>query len=344
MLYKNIEFHNVMELVRSEEAAGMKLQKLPEKVRVCLGEKEHPRGRFASQRSTGCEMRFVSEGNIVRVFLSALEADGDVLVYKGNFFHSCYRLKAGVVNTLHLEEPLRFSLVQPEVLEGYSFCSKVWRIIFSNGYCGVFHGIDSLGYKIRPPKEDETPKLKWLAYGSSITYGQGTLAHHNSYIQQAATRLGVDVLNNGLGGSCLCEKEVADFICERNDWDFVTLEIGVNMFRYSADEFEKRVRYLIYNLKEKKPNKPAAIITIYPSSFKYLLNKQDDALKKESEFKQILRELCSTLYYDNLYLIEGNEILTNFSGMTCDLVHPSEFGHILMGENLAIKLKTLLNK
>jgi hypothetical protein len=171
MIYKNIEFHNVAELEQMEGFPGLRLQRFPRVLRDKLGSVQHFRGRFVSQKSPGCEMRFVTEGKVVNVSLSALDADGEVLVYKGNFFYARYKLCAGVVTTFQLEEPTHFSEVETEALNGYSFSEKVWRIFFNNGYSAVFNEIDSLGYTIRPPKTSELPKLRWLAYGSSITQG-----------------------------------------------------------------------------------------------------------------------------------------------------------------------------
>lgn len=343
MIYDDIEFHNVSELEEMEGLPGRRIQRFPKRVRTILGFNEHSRGRFASQRSSGCEIRFVTEGNIARVFLSAVEGDADVLIYKGSFFHSYRKIKAGVINTVHLEEPAQFDTIEREALEGRGFASGVWRIMMGNTACVVFHGIDSMGYKIRPPRKDEIPKLSWLAYGSSITNGNGAIMFHNSYVQQASLRLGVDALCNGLGGSCLCEKEVADFIAERGDWDFATLELGVNMrWRLTGEEFEARVKYMLRRICEKHPDKPIAIITIFPNRAQYLLDATNLIYEREREFNEILHQLYSQLGYKNLYLIEGKEILNDFSGLTSDLLHPSDFGHILMGENLADKLRVVL--
>ena len=46
----------------------------------------------------------------------------------------------------------------------------------------VFHGIDAFGADIRPPRADEKPALRWLAYGSSITHSS-----RNGYPARAAS-------------------------------------------------------------------------------------------------------------------------------------------------------------
>ncbi|TCT16356.1 lysophospholipase L1-like esterase [Natranaerovirga pectinivora] len=342
MIYDNLEFHNVMELQKKDGFSGLRLQRFPEEIRYSLGYEDDKRGRIASQTSTGCEVRFVTDSKKIRLYLSALDGDGEVLVYNGNFYYGKYTLKSGVITTIHLEADERFEEVNPEILQGYSFSHKVWRIAMNRGFSAVYHGIDVCGCTIRPPKENEVPKLRWLAYGSSITHGVESISHNNSYVEQAAKRLGVDVLCNGISGACLCEKEVADYMATRNDWDFITLELGVNMrVHFEPEEFEKRARYIIKKVIENNPDKPVIIITIFPNRSLYL--KQPDKIYyRNIEYNKILNEIHREFNANNLHIIQGDSILTNFSGLSSDLLHPSDDGHILMGENLAKKLKEII--
>ena len=213
----------------------------------------------------------------------------------------------------------------------------------SRGFSAVYHGIDTFGHGERPPMLREVPKLKWLAYGSSITHGSVAISHNNSYIEQAARRMGVDVLCNGLSGACLCEKIIADYFASRDDWDFITLEIGVNMRGpFTSEEFEVHARYLIKTIVESKPQKPVIVITIFPNRAVYFKNKEDVSHIRNREFNEILTKICNDIKMDNLYLIRGEDILTDFSGLSSDLIHPSDYGHTLMGENLAAKIRNII--
>lgn len=91
MLHQNIYFHNVTELEISPQTPGWKLQRFPKEVRYSLEEK----GRTKAVQSNGCELRFVTDAKHVRVMVSSQEADGQVLVFKGDFLHSSHQLKAG---------------------------------------------------------------------------------------------------------------------------------------------------------------------------------------------------------------------------------------------------------
>lgn len=343
MIYKNIEFFNVSELEEVEGFTGVRLQRFPKAVRESLGSNTYQKGRLVALHSTGSEVRFVTDSKNVRLFLSTVDADGDALVYRGNFFHSKHSIKAGVITPINLEEPAAFANVKEESLESGHFSSKVWRILF-NRYCVVFHGIDTFGHDVRPPKENEVPKIKWLAYGSSITQGASSQSFENSYLQQAAKRLKADVKCYGLSGACYCEKEIADFIATKSEWDLITLEIGVNMRGvFTTEDFEQRATYLIKTVIENNPEKPVVIISIFTNHQDFTANEDNLYAVRSREYNEVLRKIYSQFRNPYLFLIDGKDIMTDFTALTCDLLHPSAYGHILMGENLAGRLRPIIN-
>jgi hypothetical protein len=57
-----------------------------------------------------------------------------------------------------------------------------------------------------------------------------------------------------------------------------------------------------------------------------------------SEFREVLRKIHRDSGDPNLHLIEGNQVLDQFSGLSVDLIHPSPAGHQMMGLNLAALL------
>jgi lysophospholipase L1-like esterase len=54
----------------------------------------------------------------------------------------------------------------------------------------------------------------------------------------------------------------------------------------------------------------------------------------------ILEKAVSQMDSSFLHFISGDKVLTDFSGLSSDLVHPSDEGHILMGENLSQLIKS----
>ncbi len=346
MIYQNIEFLNVAELEKIPGSASVRLHRFPEKVRSHLGLGRSSYGRYVAEMTTGCELRFISKGDRVHLSLSSLDADGEIVVFKGDFVHSRHLLKAGLVTSVQLTDNVDFGKLRPEVLKDGLFSPHVWRILFCHNFTGVFHDINPFGYDIRPPLHSEVPSRKWLAYGSSITHGAGALLHTNSWITQAACSLGVDVLNKGMGGSCFCEPEMAEYLAvsgEKGEWDFATLEIGVNMRgHFSSDEFEKHAGFLVNRIIDLNPEKPVFLITTFPNAATSSIETSQDA-RNEQLFNQHLRRLHQKRCDQNLHLIEGNTVLDNFSLLSCDLIHPSDNGHIAMGRNIAAILSSGLN-
>ncbi len=343
MIFDNLEFHNVMELQRMDGLSGVRLQRFPEDVRTKLGYEDLIKGRIVSQDSNGCEIRFVTDSKHIKLYLSTLDSDGEILVFNGTFFHSLHTFKSGVITTINLEVNERFDEIEPNILQGHAFSHKVWRIFMSKRFGAVYHGIDTFGYTRRPPMDHEKPKLRWLAYGSSITQGLNATTHNKAYIQQAAVRLGVDVLNNGLSGTCFCESIISDYFASRDDWDFATLEIGVNMRGpFNSDQFEERARYMIKTITDSHPDKRVIVITIYPNRALYFKNEQDKIRLRHIEFNKRLNLICNEFNMKNLHIIQGDMILTDFTALSSDLIHPSDYGHTIMGENLAEQLKSIL--
>lgn len=342
MIYNMIEFHNVAELEEIPGMPGLRLHRFPRGVRNGLGEGSYQRGRLMARASTGCEIRFVTEAEFIEITLSATVEDGDVLVYRGDYFHSMHRLQAGIVTALHLNKPERFAEIQPEMLHQGRFSPTVWRVIISRnyypglGFQAAFHGLETFGHDVRPPRPEELPAIRLLAYGSSITHGSGATVQHTAYIQQAGRRLGADVYNKGMGGSCLCEKQMADYLLSHGDWDIAVLELGVNMQPlFSVDEFAARARYLIEGFIRRYPDKPVILVTIYPNYKDGRNNAEPGSCNVNRQFSARLEELHRTLAHPRLYLVDSHGLLTDFAALTVDLLHPSDYGHTLIGQHLA---------
>jgi len=342
MVYGNLEFHNVAELAEVEGINGLKLERFPKKVQNTLGDNTHHRGRFFAERAIGCEIRFVTEADFFSLGLTAIEQDTDITIYQGDFFHSRHTLKAGILTSLHIEKGTGFNSANPQAISKKRFDKGVWRILI--GYSGYvfFNYIDTFGYSHRPPAQEEKPAIKWLAYGSSITYGGQATNYTNCYANQTALNINADLYNKGIAGSCRCEKQVADFFAEdREHYDLITLELGINMLGvFTGEEFELRSSYLIKRVLESHLESEVFLITIFPHISSVTKNTASKNYISFYEFNEILRNQVKTIAASRLHLIEGSDILTDLSFITLDGVHPSDDGHIRMGMNLGGILKS----
>lgn len=337
MQYLNMECFHASELQEHPGFMGMQLQRIPGQVRRSLSS----RGRWNSQYACGIELRFVTEANHFRLFLSTLEGDAHVVVYRGDYLHDAIELTPGTMKCLHITTPQKYCQEHTECLSTVRFNPHVWRIMIPALF-PVVHELETFGYSVRPPTKDEVPTRAWLAYGSSITMGTGTSRFELGYLQQAARFLGVDVRNMAMGGACMCEPELADFFAKLQDWDFATFEIGVNMFdEFTVEEFSQRILYMVDTVTSAHPNNPVGLITPFLNA-KDILPFEENTVKKWDEYAKVLRNLVKQKNLSRLFLLEGKELLNDPAGLLTDLVHPSDYGNILIAQNIATALRSLL--
>ncbi|WP_428386206.1 hypothetical protein [Mucisphaera sp.] len=205
----------------------------------------------------------------------------------------------------------------------------VIRLVVDNGVL-YLHDIDTYGQPYRKPSPESLPRTRWLAYGSSITE-----ASSHGYIHEAARLLKIDVLNKGMSGSCGLEESTARYLVDDCDWDFTTLEWGVNLRgRIEPDEFERRVNTaldLFVNT-----GRPVFVITVLPNHAHLRLG-DPAVIARQNRFDEVLRDACTSRAqaHPNLSLIEGPDVLHEYSWLTADLIHPTRDGHARMGRCLA---------
>lgn len=330
-----MEFHNTAAL--EDRLGGKVLQRFPEKVRYGLGYQDHDRGRMYSQMPVGCEIRFVTDAHFFRISLAAYENDNRIFVYRGNFLHKVLDLPAGRISTFHLEEPAGFKDLKQGVLQGHRFSSDVWRIVMDKESAVIYYGADFVGHTVRPPKKEEVPEYKWMAYGSSITFGGEAHLGINAYAMRTARKLNMDLYNKSIAGSCFCDESVVEYLAElAPQMNLVTLELGINMLRrFPEDIFRERAYHLIRRIREAAPETKIVVITPFRAGSGYQQMEENDGTRRYYGFTRILKE-----YPDpEVTVLDGQEILNDFSGLSTDLLHPSDEGHEIMAANLSEKLK-----
>jgi hypothetical protein len=335
-------YHNINSIEHIPGIDGVALYRVPEPIRHQLND----RARCVAKQSTGCEIRFVSDSPHIEAFLRVLQPEwggkGKVNVYKGDYLVQTHTLEPGVHQRIRLETPAVFSEVDEAAIKLNGFSPKVWRICFDKGL-GVFHGIDVHGYECRPPKDDEMPRLKWLAYGSSIT--QSSM---DGYVHVAAKRLKMDVQNKGLAGSCLIEPVMTEWLSQTCDWDIITCEMGVNMRDlFSPEQFKERAEKLLSQLTSDHPDKPIIAINVFPNVMTqgWANPENQDRMEyiREQAYNRIIPDIVKEIGTNNLHFIDGAQILDDFTGLSADLLHPDIYGHGLMGHNLAKIMKRILS-
>lgn len=345
MIFGQVELHNVEEVQTIYGLDGVRLQRVPEKVRLALN-------NWAQTRMFSpacCEIRFVCQAE-AQITLSS-PVDGisssqgrgtEVVIFYGSFQDSRKYVIHQEPQTISLAMPARLKKVGANHSKHLPFSSAVFRLMMAGD---AVHLHDVVGEGIRRPKPEELPRRRYLAYGTSITHGTAASWPHLSYVSQAARHLDADLINLGVGASAFCEPVLADYIAERKDWDFATLALSVNMVGagFTPEAFYERVSYMINTVCGANPSRPVACITLFPHfrDFGGQFNSQEDQ-PLAATFRQKLREAVAKCPFPNAHLIEGPEILTDIAGLAPDLVHPSDSGMTLMGLNLASRLSPIL--
>ncbi|MCD6360417.1 MAG: hypothetical protein J7M38_06070 [Armatimonadetes bacterium] len=336
MIYENVELHNVAEITEGPDG-GVLMQRVPESLRPHLNEAAQARILLPA-----CgEIRFVTDDGRAKVTLSGVEGQVQISQFFGVFRNAGCFTVGPEPTTFEIEMPPVFTEMLPEVEKlDQPFSPHVCRLMM-RGAQVCLHSVEGEG--LRPPEADELPWLRYLAYGTSITHGGNASWPHLTYVAQTARRIGADLINLGLGGSCFAEPEMADYIAGRDDWHIATLALSVNMVgRFTVEEFDERVRYMINTVAGADTNRPVACITLYPYS-NDLRDRSVEGAAKSIAFREVLRAAVRDCPHPNVHLLEGPEMLTDFGGLTTDLIHPADDGMIQMGLNIARRLQPLVN-
>ena len=336
MIYKNVELFNVEEA--EEFDGGVILQRFTKS--AC--EDVRGRGSWMVSAAMGCEVRFVTESDMFWITFGALDDDVTVYASFGDYSYEKYLIKAGQRTTLKFENRDFFDGFDEALMSKFEdrFSHNVWRFYFHSEAPVVFYGLRTMHKEARPLKSDEAPKIKMLAYGSSITHWCYAMDSRNSYIQQVARRLNMDVFNKGMAGACRLEKSMADYLISKDDWDIAFFELGINVLNaYTVEEFKEKAEYLVKGICEKNPEKP-----VFLTGFYYSGNNLTGFNQKLDDFEEVLKSIKVKYDFKNLHYINGIDIMDSAEYLCRDFGHPSDYGHIRMGENLSKIISGILER
>ncbi len=339
MIYRNIEFFNVGELEPFAPLSGVILSRIPSDVRRNLGR----RAKFVGANSTGAEMRFVTDAENFTLYLASVPNENwwptrpEVKIMFGNFEHSRHPVALDSITSIPIVPP-NFKGIPENVLRSKGFAPNVVRVVCSAPSI-IFCGLNTYGAAVRPPEPEEKPSFRCLCYGSSITN-----AGIDGWCSVMGQRLGIDVYNFGFAGACEAEPELADYIANRDDYDAIMLEIGVNMPFFEHEEYRKRVDYIVSQIVRKHPDIPVVMVNMFPyyDIFRNSTEHEQKALQKKAIFEEIYQHYKAN--GANLFLIDGADIVSDFGCLSADMLHPNTYGHAVMGLNFAQRLSSVFKQ
>ena len=343
MIYKNVKFHNVHELLEGgpedilkshqskqflegQDGSGKWFLRIPNNLRAKLVD----HAQLMALQTPGCEIRFNLKSETGTVVLKSVGCSGIVELYQG-----CFLVTWCVIGQEPTEIPVQLptNIDELETLtkkNNLPFDANLTRVILPRIPITRLIGIEG-DFELPCPKQ--TPPVTCLFYGSSITLGSLCVRPTGSYAYRTTQLLGLDMINLGFGGTALLESEMADYIASRTDWDMAVLEMGINLITdIDVEEFAKRVDYFVKTIAGSHPNKWIFCIDLFTC------NRDFAGDEKITQFRNVVRDTVGQANMSKLVHVSGADILTSVVGLTADLVHPSPYGM----EEMAMNLSTLI--
>lgn len=317
MIFDNMEFHNVEELEKTPK--GYIMWRVPGSLRPHLAEGA---AQKAARFATGIELRFKMKSSrvVLKLCTEPMEEAQCAYIYYGAFqggWTNSSRTVMEQETQLVIERPgnaeeLRKITKEQEL----GFDPEVVRVVLPSGLL-YYIGVEG---DIEPPAPGETPARTYLAYGSSITHGSLGLASPFAYAFRISQLLHCDYLNMGFAGTAQAEEEMARYLCGRKDWEFASLELGVNMLKeeFSVELFESRVEKFVDIMA--RDGRTVFVTDV----FGYNGDWQD----KAAQYRRIVEKYASgRLIYTN-----GLELLNNPAFISQDMTHPTAEGQFAIAE------------
>ena len=324
------------------DGKGVMLYRAPKAVRDALDTKT-PDGKEvdgAKQMRVAAhgEIRFVLEDGEklenVKLHLRN-EKGGSVFWFWGDILAGDAKLPAGdraKPITPH-GHGLMFSL-----LEQYPtgrFANRVCRVVVQ-GLDVECTGIEG---RVRPPMPDELGAPVMLSYGTSISQGAYASRADLGWNALTARLLGHDFINMGSSGTAYCEPAMADYLASL-EWDLAVLELSVNMGGFPIEQFKERVGSLIDKLAKSHPDAPIFCISLFPFGTGDLWTQQKAGTQ---ERRDALAEIVQNSGHANVHFVSGPELLS-FTGLSPDMLHPTDQGMIEIAHELAPRIRAILDK
>ncbi len=335
MLYNNVELYNIAEMEPTEN--GMRLCRFPSGLRGHL----NLRAQNSAFYGCGTELRFVLGSGKATLRLrrdrcEGLSGTGLAEIYYGSFpapyqVNPCYITQNGT--EIVIPPPANLPLLKEiSEREKMPYSPELVRVLLPYDAGNVL--VDIAG-DVHPPKPEMAPQTRYLAYGSSITHGGSAISPSGSYAMRTAKALGADLINLGLAGGAQMEPELARYIAHRDDWDFATLEMGVNvMGEWDVQAFQDRVDKFVGCIASAHPDKWIFCTDLFLNNSYWAENPKRDA------YIGVVREKVRQMNLPRLLYIPGVGLLSRWQGLSADLLHPCEEGF----EEIARKLTDIIRR
>lgn len=339
MIYNNIDFHNVSELIKTQN--GYLMQRVSSGIMPYLSEAAQKQIAFYG---TGTELRFVINSGTVefKFYVDEKLFEGitasthpTIHIFYGNNQSGCrtpdFVLSPGMNSvTLSIPDELPSLKKLHKMCGEKGFDPSVVRMILPQSIIEFV----SVSGDISVPDKSLYPDKTILFYGSSITNGADAASMIASFAFRTAKQLGCDYFNLGFSGNARIEPQMAQFIADRGDYDYICVEFGANVYDYSKEKFRSHVQNFLDIIE--KTGKPIFCTDVFACAS----DLYNDAAKS-NEMRATVKELVSGR--KSVYYKPGLEMLPKRLDYLCsDGVHPSVEGSEVLTHNYTAVLREII--
>ncbi|HEY3330427.1 MAG TPA: SGNH/GDSL hydrolase family protein [Capsulimonadaceae bacterium] len=328
MIYNNVELYNITAI--EDTGSALKLSRVPLSLHKTVTE------NASSMLFTpaGGEIRFNLVEGPVKI---TLRSEGPFVnvaeVWRGAFADSVHDIR-GVPTEIIVEPRTNDkTLTTMFAQDSLAFHPELVRVILPYGWpCELI----SIEGETTCPVPAQSPVRRMLTYGSSITQGGNSVTPTGTYAARTASLLNVDLINLGMSGNARMDMSLAEYIATNPNWEFATIEMGINVLDWSVELFAEKVDAFVTNIATANPDKWIFCTGVYTCGGDYEENSKIHA------FRKIVETQVQKLDQRKLVFVPPSEILPTAAGLTADTVHPSVIGHETMARNWARVIKSYI--
>ena len=213
-------------------------------------------------------------------------------------------------------------------------------------YLPLYNGVDSvsLGLPAKATLWKAAPRKSGLKpivfYGTSIT--QGGCASRTGMVHTAILGRWLDapVINLGFSGNGRMENEVATLMAEL-DVSVYVLDCLPNI---GPDDVTARTEPVVKILREAHPDTPIVLVEDRSYADSFLVTSKRDRNESSRAALKAAFDRLKAAGDDNLYYIEGEDLMGNDSEGTVDSSHPTDLGFFRQAEVFQKVLRPILDR
>lgn len=187
------------------------------------------------------------------------------------------------------------------------------------------------------------PYLDYSAYaymiGDSITHGFDAERTSQSYACVAQRRLGIDIINQGVGGYVFLEKSLdPELFANKKQPDIITIAYGTNDWAGKTNEdFCRDIDAYFVRLREIYPATPVLVITPVWRAAYYVTTK----VGKFDYACSYIAEAAKK--HENIYVLDGDKLVPHVYDYFRDVrLHPNDAGFATYGAGVADAIADIL--